>query len=363
MAIPSNLAFANLTNNLVAVYKQIPKPSDFLGMFFKKKESSTRYLTWAVRREGEPVAVNVLRGTEGNRNTFSISTDKIIDAPYYREYFDLTQTDLYYRAWNSALIDKSAMDDYMSWAIEHMQSLHNKIKRAEEVQRAQFMTTGIVTLAQGASVDFGRSSASMPAYSSAYNWNATTGTPAVSTVNPFATLAEQCKFLRTTGKVGGGNFIVIMGDEAKAAFDTNTFVLERQKTFNMKLDDLKPPFREANGSAYHGRISAGDYTLDVFTYPEYRDVDGTPTAYLDPKKVIVIPENPVWYQGYAAVPFLPKAGTNGMSVPIPGIKAGQYVIGDYIDQRNTAWIMDIKSASIVLPTAIDMVSTNQVVAP
>lgn len=363
MAIPTNLAMANLTNNLVATYKQIPKPSDFLGMFFPKIESATRYLYYAIRREGEPVAVNVLRGTEGNRNTFSISTDKIIDPPYYREYFDLTQTDLYYRQWDSALINESVMSDYMSWAVEHLQSLHNKIKRAEEVQRAQFMTTGIVTLAQGATVDFARRAESMPAYTTAYDWSLTTGSPAVSTVNPFVTLAAQCKFLRTTGKVGGGNFIVIMGDSAKAAFDTNTFVLERQKTFNMKLDDLKPPFREANGSAYHGRISAGDYTLDIFTYPEYRDVDGTPTAYLDPKKVIVIPENPSWNQGYAAIPFLPKAGTSGMQLSLPGIQKGQYVVGDYVDQRATAWIMDIKSASIVIPKAIDMVSTNQVLAP
>jgi len=360
MALPANLALANFTNNLVKVYKQIPPVKNFLGMFFPALESNSRYLYWAVRREGEPVAVNVLRGTEGNRNTFSISTDKVVDPPYYRESFDLTQTDLYYRAWDSALINESYMSDYMAWAAEHLQSLHNKIKRAEEVQRAQFLDTGIVTLAQGASVDFGRTAASKPAYSAAYDWS--TKTAGVSDVNPFVTIAAQCKFLRTVGKVGGGNFIIIMGDSAKAAFDTNTFVLERQRTFNMKLDDLKPPFREANGSAYHGRISAGDYTLDIFTYPEYRDVSGTPTAYLDPKKVIVIPENPVWNQGYAAVPMLPKAGTSGMDITIPGIQKGQYVVGDYVDQRATAWIMDIKSSSIVLPTAIDMVSTNQVLA-
>lgn len=354
MSIPANLAMANFTNNLVKVYTQIPPVKNFLGMFFPALESPTRYLYWSVRREGEPVAVNVLRGTEGNRNTFSIHTDKVVDPPYYRESFDLTQTDLYYRTFSSDQIDASVMEGYMAWAADHLQSLHNKIKRAEELQRAQFLTDGIVTLAQGATVNFERKAASMPAYGAGYDWT-------IDTVNPFETIANQCKFLRTVGKAQGGNFIIIMGDEAKNAFDQNPFVLERQKTFNMKLDDLKPPFREANGSAYHGRISAGDYTLDIFTYPEYRDLSGVSTAYLDPKKVIVIPENPVWNQGYAAVPMLPKAGTSGMGLSIPGIKKGQYVVGDYVDQRATAWIMDIKSSSIVLPTAIDMVSTNQVV--
>ncbi len=363
MSIPANLAMGNLTNNLVKVYKQIPPLKRFLEMFFPAlPPSATRYLYWSVYREGEPVAVNVLRGTEGNLNTFSIHTDKIVDPPFYRESFNLTHTDLYYRAWDSANIDSSRMTDWMVWAAEHMQSINNKIMRAEELQRAQFLKDGVVTLAQGASVDFLRSAASKPAYSSAFNWAATTGSPAVSTVNPYVTIAEQCKFLRTIGKCQGGNFIVIMGDQAKAAFDTNTFVLERQKLFNLKLDDLAPPFREANGSAYHGRISMGDYTGDVFTYPNYRDLDGVSTLYLDPKQVYVIPETPNWNTGYAAVPSLPKAGTGFMNLNIPGLAQGRYNFGDYIDPRAIAWIMDCLSASIILPTAIDQVSTNTVIA-
>ncbi len=356
--IPANQARGLFTQQLISVYKQIPVVKEFLGTFFPARTSDTRYLYWAVRREGEPIAVNVLRGTEGNRNSFSIETDKIVDPPYYREYFDLTQTDLYYRAFNSSVISDSLMSDYMMWAAEHLQSLHNKIKRAVEYQRAQILQTGIVTLAQGATVDFKRNTDSIVAYSAGNDWS-------IDTVSPYDTISTGCNFLRTVGKAQGGNFIVIMGEDAQKAFLKNPFVLERQREFNMKLDDLKPQFREASGCSYHGRVTAGSYTVDIFTYPEWYDAStpanpNTSTPYIDTKKIIIMPENPDFMTGYAAVPYLPKAGQSGMGISLPQIQRGQYVVGDYIDERNTAWIMDIKSAPIALPTAIDMIYTATV---
>jgi len=361
--IPANQARGLFTQSLVDVYKQIPPTSNFLEMFFPKKTSSSRYIYWSVRRQGEPKAVDVIRGTDGNRNTFSISTDKIVDPPYFREYFDVTQTDLYYRAWDSALIDESKMADWMNWVLEQTQSLHDKIKRSYEYQRAQVLTTGIITYADGTTVDYKRNAASKIAYSSGIDWAATTGSPAVSTVNPFAAMAGGAQYLRTYGKAMGGNFIIIMGDNVKAAFDTNTFVLERQRTFNMKLDDLTPPFREANGSAYHGRISIGDYTGDIFTYPQFYDTStpanpNTSTPYIDPNALIMIPMNPRFITGYAAVPFLPKSNESGFDLAMPAIQAGEYAIGNYMDSKKIAWEVDIRSAGIALPTAVDMIWTS-----
>jgi len=365
--IPANQARGLFTQSLIDVYKQIPPTTNFLEMFFPKKTSSSRYLYWSVRRQGEPKAVDVIRGTDGNRNTFSISTDKIVDTPYFREFFDVTQTDLYYRAWDSQLIDESKMADWMSWVVEQTQSMHDKIKRAYEYQRAQVLTTGIVTVANGDNIDFKRNASSMLGYNaSTTNWNATTGSPAVSTVNPFSMMADGAKYLRTYGKAMGGNFIVIMGENAKKAFDTNTYVLERQRLFNMKLDDLAPPFREANGSAYHGRISIGDYTADVFTYPQFYDAStaspNTSTNYINPNVFIMIPERPNFITGYSAVPFLPKSNESGFDLAMPAVQAGEYAIGQYMDSKKIAWEVDIRSAGIALPTAIDQIYTATVTA-
>jgi hypothetical protein len=310
------------------------------------------------------MAVDVIRGTDGNRNTFSISTDKIVDPPYFREYFDVTQTDLYYRAWDSALVDESKMTDWMQWVVEQTQSLHDKIKRRYEYQRAQVLQTGIITYNDGTTVDFKRNSNSIVAYNaSTTNWNAKTGD--VSDVNPFDMLADGCKFLRTTGKATGGNFMCIMGENAQKAWFTNSYVLERQREFNMKLDDLRPQVRMANGMSYHGRVTAGSYTVDLFTYPQYFDAvtpNGTPTPYIDDSKIVLVPENPHFIMGYAAVPFLPKANESGFDLAMPSIQTGEYVIGSYMDSKKIAWEVDIRSSGIALPTAVDQIWTAQVTA-
>src|ERR1035437_10179806 len=154
--IPASQARGLFTQSLTTVYKQIPPVKNFLKKFFPYKTSNSRYIYWAVRREGEPIAIDVLRGTEGNRNTFSIETDKIVDPPYFNENFDITQTDLYYRAWNSALVDDSIMSEWMAWVAEHMKSVTNKIERAYEKQRSDVLLTGIVTLTDGTVIDFKR---------------------------------------------------------------------------------------------------------------------------------------------------------------------------------------------------------------
>lgn len=356
--IPANQALGNFTQQLVTTYKQIPKPTNFLEMFFPTPQSavsSSRYIYWAVRREGEPVAVDVTRGTEGNRNTFSISTDKIMDPPFFKEYFDLTQTDLYYRAWNSANISESAMADYMAWALDHAMSITNKIKRSVELQRSSILNTGQFTLNNGDTVNFNRRSASIVTASIAWS-NSTTATP-------LTDLGAGCEFIRKYGMTSGGNFIAIMAEDAYAEFISCNQVLDRAQKYYLKLTDLQPQFRSANGSSYHGRFDAGSYTVDVFTYPQFyapagSALDGSAsTPFVPAGKVFLIPENPDFITAYGAVPFLPKKGTSPLDIAIPGIMRGQYLIGDYMDERNTAWNLAVSSAPIPLPTAVDQMYT------
>lgn len=356
--VPAQQALGLFTQNMAATYKQIPKPTNFLEMFFPTPQSaisSTRYISWAVKREGEPVAVDVLRGTEGNRNTFSISTDKIVDPPFFKEYFDMTQTDLYYRAWNSQLVNESAMADYMSWVLDHAMSITNKIKRAVELQRSSILNTGIVTLANGDTVDFKRRSASKVTVGTAWSNS--------STATPLTDMAAGCEFMRKYGMAEGGNFIAIMAEDAYAEFISTTQVLDRAQKFYLKLTDLQPQFRSPNGSSYHGRFDAGSYTVDVFTYPQFyapagAAIDGSAsTSFVPAGKVFMIPENPNFITAYGAVPFLPKKGTSPLDLQLPQIQRGQYLIGDYMDERNTAWNLAISSAPIPLPTAIDQMYT------
>lgn len=356
MPIPANQARANFTSTLVAVYSQIPEVRNFLNIFFPDAApATTRYLSWAVERQGEPVAIDVIRGQEGTRNTFSITSEKIVDPPFYNEYTDITNTDHYYRAFASQNVDEGLMAEWTAVIAKRMESMRNKILRALELQRSQILTTGVVTMANGDNVDFKRKTASKVDLGSGNYWDQTT-------VSPFKTMEDGCNFLRTVGKAAGSNFIAVMGQSALNAFLTNAIVKDRADKFQMKLDLLAAPLREANGSAYHGRASAGSYTVDLFTYPEFYDLAGTPTPYIPTTNMILLPETTGFSTQYGAVPFLPaKAGGNTGLMPLPSVQPGKFVIGDYIDPRAKAWMADISCAGIALPTAIDRIYTVKVI--
>jgi len=89
------------TKKLVAVYLEQPRVFGFLRSFFKTDESDTKEVSIEVQRGTEKEAVDVMRGTEGNRNNMSKSTEKIFVPPYFREYFDATELDLYDRMFGS----------------------------------------------------------------------------------------------------------------------------------------------------------------------------------------------------------------------------------------------------------------------
>ena len=106
MNISTTDARALFTKMLVDVYRERTTPTSFLRSFFKVKEGRTKEVSIEVQRGTEMIAVDVERGTEGNRNKFSKSTEKIFVPPYYREYFDATDLDLYDRMFGTGEIEK-----------------------------------------------------------------------------------------------------------------------------------------------------------------------------------------------------------------------------------------------------------------
>ena len=88
-------AHAQFTQKVVAVYNQIPKSTAFLRSFFKVKETNTKEVSIMVKRGTEYVAVDVERGTNGNRNRFSKSSQKVYIPPFFNEHFDLTEMKFY----------------------------------------------------------------------------------------------------------------------------------------------------------------------------------------------------------------------------------------------------------------------------
>lgn len=344
------------TKTLIDVYQERTRPTAFLRSFFPAETSPTKEISIEVERQGEFVAVDVFRGTEGNRNTWNKSTEKIFVPPMYREYFDATQLDLYDRVLGSqgnaqaplfaALLNKVS---------DRLSSLQDKIERAYEIQCSQVLETGIVTLKNSDQIDFKRKAASIVDLGAAGGG----GYFATGTTKVFDAFAKGAAFLRTVGKSSDTVFNAICGETALADLISNTIFLNRQNLFHMALDLVAVPQRNSEGAAYHGTITAGAYKVQLWSYPQSYDtlVAGvlTANAYINPKKIYMIPANPRFKLAHAAVPQL--VGEPGQ-LPIQGA----YVLGEFMDVRRAVHDFDIQSAAIALPVAVDQIYTMQAVA-
>ncbi len=343
------------TKKLIDVYKERTMTTAFFRSFFMTKESDTKQISIEVQRGTELIAVDVERGTEGNRNSFSKSTEKIFVPPYYNEYFDATELDFYDRLFTeNGTVDATTFGQWLSTVVEKLALLQDKIERAYELQASQVLHTGIVTLTNGDNIDFKRKAASLVDKGAGNYW--ITGT-----VSPYTDLEAACTFCRTKGKTGGTIFNAVFGADALTDFLNNTIVKARADIRRIALDSIRMPQRNAFGGVLHGEVSAGPYSVRIWTYPEYYD---TKTAqnlpYMDPKKVIVIPENPRFVLGFAAVPQLLGDKANvGAGI---ASKRGAFLVSEHLDQRNTAHIIDMKSAGVAIPVAVDQLYTVQVVA-
>lgn len=340
----SNLDARGLfTKMTIDKYKEMSKPTAFLRSFFPEKIVPTKEVAISVQRGNELVAVNVERGTEGNRNSGGKSTEKIFIPPFYKEYYDATNLDLYDRAIGSD--DPAIFAALVEDMAEQLMILRNKIERAYELQCAQVLETGIVTLVNGDNIDFKRKADSLKDNS---------GTPWTGANNPYTQLETGCNFIRQKGKAQGSVINAIFGSSALTAFLANTSVTGRADIRNITLDAVRTPQKNALGGTLHGEVAVGAYLVRIWSYPEFYDTaSAANNAYVNPKKVIMMPEDPRFHLAFGAVPQLITSG-----VPV----RGAYKVGEYVDERQAAHVFDIASAGVAIPVAVDQLYTMQVVA-
>lgn len=345
MAISATDARNLFTKKLIAVYKEKTTPTSFLRSFFSIDESLTKEVSIEVQRGTEKVAVDVLRGTDGNFNKMSKSTEKIFIPPFYRE--NIMAND--HRLYDVAIGAQSAevISVLASELADEVNILKAKIERAIEKQCADVFETGIITLNAGTNIDFKRKAASLVNTGAGTYW-------ATGTVSPYDQMLEGANFLRQTGKSQGGVLNAIMGTIAFNDFLKNTIVKERADVLNFKLDMVNEPQKNSVGASLHGRVSVGSYLVNIWTYPEfYDDANGVSTPYVNPKKIIMLPENPEFKLAFGAVPQLLDG-----SMPKPGA----FVVSEYFDQDKVFHKISVKSAAVAIPVAIDQIYTRQVVA-
>lgn len=347
------------TKALIDVYRETANPTNFLRSFFEVEESSTKEISIEVERDTENIAVDVFRGTEGNRNTMDRFSEKIFLPPYYREYFDATQLFFYDQLFGTSgtiAMGEATLMDWIREVMRRLRKLQNKIERSEEKQCSEVLQTGIVLLNASTNIDFRRRSDSLVNLGAGNYWDETG-------VNPIDSIITGCNFLRQRGKMMDGIVNAIMGDKAYESLLNNPAFQSRIDFRRVPIVQLNMPARQAQsvGAAFQGEFSAGSYIIRVWTYPQF--YQATPSAaattpYINTRNLILVPMNPRFKMGYAAVPKLIRDTRNAEFPEMISMEPGMYHMGNYIEERTETHVFDIKSASLAVPTAVDQIHTS-----
>lgn len=348
MAIPVQNAASLYTKKLIDFFYDKPMVTSFLRSFFPTETSMTEQVSIVVKRGTEKIAVDVKRYSDGNRNTFDRSTEKIIRPPLYHEWLSCNEHELYKVCIEAIAEGKTTyFRELVNKQAEDLMAMKDKIERSIELQCAQIFDNGVVQLQNYTDIDFRRKPQSIVAYNAANDFS-------IATVDPAAVLKEGCNFLRTVGKVQGGRITAIMGEDAMEALINNPIVQKRGDVRDYDLMKLNAPQRDSLGYAYHGVFSAGSYNIDLYTYPEFYDTETQEhIPYVDPKKVILTVAQPRFKLAFAAVPQLIN---NDGTIP----QRGEYLMIEDFNVPQGYHRVHLKTAPIAVPTAVDQIYTVQV---
>jgi hypothetical protein len=347
--IPASQARAKFTSKMIDLWVERLKPNTFLRKWFPDTPATpTRYVQIEVQRGTKKIAVDVLRNADANYNTFSKSTEKVFDPPYYDENFAITSLDMYDRLMGSGTIDAGIYSYLLEQGTMKMETIVDKIERRYELQRAQVLQTGIVLASATENVDFQRKAGSKLAYNAAYDWGLQT-TPGTSDVNPAVSLSTWSSWLKVNGNIGGGAIDLIFGTSAWLAFMGNTFVKETSNFRRINNLDIIPPTMNMDGASFHGQYSDGVNNYNCYTYEQYyTDAAGASQQIIDPLGIIMLPMDTRFHMAYAGVPQL----IDGES---PAVRTGKFIYYDYADIKRKSHFYGVQSAGLAIPVSVDKI--------
>jgi hypothetical protein len=359
MSLPVNQLRAIFTKAYMEKYKEIIPAPSFLKSFFNVKTYLTKSVGIEVQRGTERIAVDVQRGVDGNRNKWSLSTEKQFVPPFYNENFDATSLDNYDMMFGMAPNATPSVVGYMANDVaERLLQIRAKIERAKEYQCSQVFNTGVVTLKNGDNIDFKRRAESL------VDLNAGSGGGywSVAGTDIDLQLSNAGNFIRTFGKNSVKEANIITSGKAYAALKQTDWFKNTTDFRRANLMDLTMPQANANGGVYHGTVSGGAYVYHFWTYDEiYEDSTGTVQRYFPEDKAFVVPVQGTRFElAHAAVPAILKDVTNAEFNEYIGSIAAEYYINNYIDPKAKAHIFEMYSAPLAIPVTVDMIYTMKV---
>lgn len=345
-----------LLKGAIQKYIETRIPTTHLRGFFNRRTYDTTVIPLEVMRDNDYAAVDVMRGTNGNLNEASKWSAKEIVPPFYHEKFNINGLRFYERAMGMAASTATGTNRaaLASEIADMLRKLNNKIVRAEELQCAQALETGVVTLVNGDSIDYRRKSDSL-VDNSANPW-----TTASTDVEGQLQAAGQ--FINQYGANTTGVMDITMSGQAWIALQKTAFFKDKANYNKVTLLAIGNP-QNRNGATYHGQITAGSFIFNIWTYDgTYLNSSNVRTRLTDELKVIVTPSEGAQFElAYGALDQIVKSeGASSISGMQVTKAAADYYVWDNIDRNNLVHTMHMTSAPIARLITVDQVYTMKV---
>jgi len=359
MRFDLSYAFGKFSSKVKEAVSIVPAVDIGFKNFFSEKVYGTEGFNFWVTKQKRSVAVDINRRERANINSLDKSTNQFYVPPTYKEgviysAFDQFQTIM---GATDGKVEGEIFKAFVQKTADELVIGRQKIERAEELQRAQALLTSGITLKNGDNIVFNRSAALLVAYNAAFGWD-------VLTVDPGIILKQLSDEMVTAGAVDASSVMnVIVGSTALTAFHNNPI---RQAAGDIKDQVFMNLSTGApiKGLTPQGAYSTGNYRYNLWGYEgEYLDPKtGNPLKYMDPKKIVVLPNSVPFEMVYCGVAGW-SDGTGLSPNAFPKIKKG---VRNYYKIRDVASISEeigVESAVLASLNNVDAVGTAQVIAP
>jgi len=346
------------TTRMIAAYEQSASPTAFFTRMFSSPAANyhnSAEIGIDIERSDEDIAIAITDLTVGSRmNSLDLYTNKKFVPPIYDEAFVIAGTDMIKSvAGSNPFEDFSFLSNATTKFFKGMRKVEAKIRRAIEVQAAQVLQTGTVTLidSTGATVyaiDYKPKATHFPTVSTAWDG-----------VNPTieADLANICDVVRDDGQLDPD--LSIWGDDVLRIALADTAFSAKFDPRRADTGRIVPLELRDSGGQFRGVIDVGNYQLEVWTYGgRYKHPQtGAMTKLMDRKKVLVRASGGRLDATFGAIPMIVPPESRVLPFLPPRISRE----GGSMDLTTNVWVDDagknlfgsVGTRPLLIPTAID----------
>jgi hypothetical protein len=344
------------TIQLVRLYTETgPTPSYLTRQFQSPRQNyfSSKEVEIHVQRMGRPIAVTVKSlADDGTVNTLGQWTKKTFEPPIYKE---ITRIE----AWEG-LSQQPGQTPYGSVDFQAnaygvirptMAAMQQKILRSIELQAAQVLQTGTLTLpdesgAAAFTLDFSMKSTHKP----------TTGTSWAGSADPIGDVAALCRVIESDS--GKRPRRATFGPTSWNYFLADATVALALNWRRANFANLSSTYDPATGGTYMGMFDFDGYDLECVVYDEtYENYAGASTRYLAADKVLIScgPENLDLAYGYCPTFSAPGAVNLGLLPSRYGNPAAgtDMFMSAWVESGGDALVARVAARPLTIPTGID----------